>query len=158
MVASSSSVIVSSSSVEISSSSEAIVSGDCLPDPLEVYVGDVVEWTYSPDNGTVRSGNFHWYFDQDAAPVAAGSEAGEGKPKVKVVYSVPGVKTMTELEFEGKVFQCSIPLTVLGSLSSSSEELESSSSENGGETITSSGSENPEESSSSTQPGDIIIF
>ena len=67
---SSSATSASSSSVSSSSSKPLPVSGKCILDrPEKVYIGDVVTWSYLPDEGSLEKGNFVWEVSEEVEKI-----------------------------------------------------------------------------------------
>lgn len=131
---SSTSTSASSSSVSSSSSKPLPVSGKCILDrPEKVYIGDVVTWSYLPDEGSLEKGNFVWEVsDEVSAGLVDGKLSGYGTPSIKVKYSSVGQKFGPELTFAEKKIDCDDDFRVYKvevEESSSSEEESSSSSE-----------------------------
>ena len=131
---SSSATSASSSSVSSSSSKPLPVSGKCILDrPEKVYIGDVVTWSYLPDEGSLKKGNFVWEVsDEVEEGLVEGKLSGNGTPSIKVKYSSVGQKFGPELTFAGKEVRCDDDFRVYQVVveeSSSSEEESSSSSE-----------------------------
>ena len=131
---SSSATSASSSSVSSSSSKPLPVSGKCILDrPEKVYIGDVVTWSYLPDEGSLEKGNFVWEVsDEVEEGLVEGKLSGNGTPSIKVKYSSVGQKFGPELTFAGKEVRCDDDFRVYQVVveeSSSSEEESSSSSE-----------------------------
>lgn len=124
----------SSSSVSSSSSKPLPVSGKCILDrPEKVYIGDVVTWSYLPDEGSLDKGNFVWEVsDEVEKGLVEGKLSGNGKPSIKVKYSSVGQKFGPILYFAEKKIDCDDDFRVYKvevEESSSSEEESSSSSE-----------------------------
>ncbi|WP_406539765.1 hypothetical protein [Fibrobacter sp.] len=131
---SSSATSASSSSVSSSSSKPLPVSGKCILDrPEKVYIGDVVTWSYLPDEGSLEKGNFVWEVSEEVEKgLVEGKLSGNGTPSIKVKYSSVGQKFGPELTFAGKEVRCDDDFRVYQVVveeSSSSEEESSSSSE-----------------------------
>lgn len=131
---SSSATSASSSSMSSSSSKPLPVSGKCILDrPEKVYIGDVVTWSYLPDEGSLEKGNFVWEVSEEVEKgLVEGKLSGNGTPSIKVKYSSVGQKFGPELTFAGKEVRCDDDFRVYQVVveeSSSSEEESSSSSE-----------------------------
>ena len=131
---SSSATSASSSSVSSSSSKPLPVSGKCILDrPEKVYIGDVVTWSYLPDEGSLEKGNFVWEVsDEVEEGLVEGKLSGNGTPSIKVKYSTVGQKFGPILHFAEKKIDCDDDFRVYQVVveeSSSSEEESSSSSE-----------------------------
>jgi len=131
---SSSATSASSSSVSSSSSKPLPVSGKCILDrPEKVYIGDVVTWSYLPDEGSLEKGNFVWEVSEEVEKgLVEGKLSGNGTPSIKVKYSSVGQKFGPELTFAGKEVRCDDDFRVYQVVveeSTSSEEESSSSSE-----------------------------
>lgn len=124
----------SSSSVSSSSSKPLPVSGKCILDrPEKVYIGDIVTWSYLPDEGSQQTGNFIWEVSNEVEKgLVEGKLSGNGTPSIKVKYSTVGQKFGPDLTFAGKEIRCDDDFRVYQvevEESSSSEEESSSSSE-----------------------------
>ena len=124
----------SSSSVSSSSSKPLPVSGKCILDrPEKVYIGDLVTWSYLPDEGSQQTGNFIWEVSNEVEKgLVEGKLSGNGTPSIKVKYSTVGQKFGPDLTFAGKEIRCDDDFRVYQvevEESSSSEEESSSSSE-----------------------------
>ena len=98
----------SSSSVSSSSSKPLPVSGKCILDrPEKVYIGDIVTWSYLPDEGSQQTGNFIWEVSNEVEKgLVEGKLSGNGTPSIKVKYSTVGQKFGPDLTFAGKEIRC----------------------------------------------------